>query len=108
QIIDATLELLNTATCADQRRQMPTRGGTPRDKFSRVQVILFGVGAQPANGGFALMDLRREFCLSAEPVANVSHCIALAGELQCRATAILAAGEPRAAMNPDDQRQWFV
>ena len=72
--------------------------------WSGSRLILLGVGPQPADRGLAVLDLRGEDGVLAEPVVDAGHGVALGGQRQGGAT-FLAARPPCPAVNPDDHRQ---
>src|SRR6516164_3036968 len=83
---------------------MTTRASAPDAAVSAIEVVHLGIGPQPANRGFAILDLGREDGMLTEPVADAGDGEALAGEEDAWAAA-LAAGPPAAAVNPDHDRQ---
>jgi hypothetical protein len=61
---------------------------------------------QPADRGFAILDLRRKNRVLTQSVVNARHGVT-ALEIAQRRAAFLAATFPRAAVNPNDDRHWI-
>ena len=70
----------------------------------RVQVVFGGVGAQPADGGFAVLNLGGEDGVLAQAVIDRGHGVTPGQIVQGRPH-FLAAASPGAAMDIDNQRQ---
>jgi hypothetical protein len=68
--VRADIKLLRVAGRAEQRGQVPARRATPRGEAVRIEPILRGVRPEPADGGFAVLNLRRRFRELAEPVVD--------------------------------------
>jgi len=108
QIVNVAFELGHAAARAQQRHQVTAGRGAPGGKFVRVQVVFDGVGPQPAHGRLAVVNLGRELRFLAETVSHVCDRVAVPGKGQRRAGAILAARQPGAAVNPNDERHRFL
>ena len=80
QVVNVTFQLRHAAAGAQQGYQVPTRRTAPSDEPLRVEVVLGGVGPQPAHRGFAVVDLGRELGFRAEAIADVGDSIAIGGE----------------------------
>ena len=91
---------------AGQRRQVAAGRVAPGGDAAGVELVLAGVGAQPADGGLDVVDGRREAGLLAQPVVDADHGVAALEGLQDRrdlAVGLVAADEP-AAVDGDDDR----
>ena len=100
--VRAHVEIAHMAGDGEQGGEVAAGAGAPRGDFLRVVAVLGGVRAQPADGGFAILDLRGEDGVLAEPILDAGDGDAfleqgLAGRVG------LAAGVPAAAVDPDDQ-----
>ena len=98
------LQLLHVAAGAQQGDEVAAGRGSPDADVVRVEVVLLRLGPQPADRRLAVLDLGGEHRMLAQPVVDAGHRVALADERHGGA-AILAAGLPGPAMNPDDQGQ---
>ena len=98
------LKFLDVARRAEQRHQVAASRRAPDADVVGVDVMLGGVGSQPADRRFAVLDLCREDGVLAEAVIDARHGVALSDQEDGRAV-VLAARRPTAAMNPADQRQ---
>ena len=98
------LQLLHVAGGAEHGDQVAAGRGAPDADVVGVEVVLGGVGPQPADGRLAVLDLGREDGVLAQAVVDAGHGVALGGQRHGGA-ALFAAGPPGPAVNPDDQRQ---
>ncbi len=86
---------------------MASGGGTPGPDALRVQVVLVGVRAKPADRRLAVVDLCRMRRDVAQPVVDAGHRIA-AERLPRRRSTRLGPRSPAAAVNPHDDGCWSV
>jgi hypothetical protein len=108
EVVDCAFQFGSATGDAKQRDEMATGGCAPGDEFVWVEVVFFGVGAQPADGGFAILDLSGEFGFLTESVSNLGDSVAVFDETEGWAWGIFAAGHPCAAVNPDNEGKGFV
>ena len=74
------VELLHAAGGAEQGDQVAAGRGAPDADAVRVEVVLRGVGPQPADGRLAVFDLGREDGVLAQAVVDAGHGVALGGQ----------------------------
>ena len=75
---ELAFEVLDVATGAEKGDEVSACGGAPDGDFAGIEPMLFGVGFDPANGGFAIVDLGRPLSLVGEAVANRDACVVTA------------------------------
>ena len=102
--VAALVKLLNAAGGAQHGDQVPAGRFAPDADVVGIEVILGGVGPQPADGRLAIFDLGREEGVLAEAVVDGGHGVPLGDQGHGRAV-FFAARLPSPAVNPDDQRQ---
>jgi len=78
--------------------------GAPDAESGRVYVVLFGVGAEPADRGFAVLYLCGEYGVLAEAIVDAGDGVA-SGEKSGGASAVFTSRLPASAVDPDDQGQ---
>lgn len=66
----ADVKGFHLATGADKSGEVSACGATPDAEACGVDLVCRGVRAQPANGGFAVLDLRGENGMAAEAVVD--------------------------------------
>lgn len=66
----ANVKCFHIATGADECSEVPTCGTAPGTEACGVDLIRRGVCSQPADGSFAVFDLRGENGMAAEAVIN--------------------------------------
>ena len=81
--------------------EMAAGGGAPEGDAGGVDIVFFGVGAEPAEGGFAVVDVGGEGGFLGVPVADAGAGVALLDEGEDWRL-FLGAGAPGAAVDPDD------
>ncbi len=96
------LEIKGAPGGAQERDQVPTGRRSPDADAFRVQVVRLCVRPQPADGRLAVLDLRGEDGVLAQPVVDGGHRVSLADQGQRHHTAVFAPAHPRAAMDPHD------
>ena len=76
-----------------------------------IEIILLGMGTQPANRALAVLDASRERCLAEQAIidgdANVSLLGVFDGALQKRARSFVAVS-PASAVNEHQPGPWLV
>src|SRR5262245_17359342 len=83
---------------------MPAGRRAPCPKVVRIQIVLLGVGPQPADGRLAVLNLSREPGVLTESIVDARDGIAAGDQPQGRPAEVLRPGLPRPAVDPDDQR----
>ena len=86
---------------------MTARRSAPDADVVGIEAVFLGVGAQPADGCLAVLDLGGEDGVLAEAVVDARRRVAL-GDQRDRRAAVLAAAIPAASVNPDDDGQGMV
>ena len=69
---------------ARERRQVAAGGVAPEGDAAAVQLVLAGMGAEPADRGLDVVDGRGEGRLLAQPVVDADHGVAALERLQDR------------------------
>jgi hypothetical protein len=100
----------HSAAGAEQVDQMAAGRAAPHADPLGIDVVLVRVGAQPADGRLAVVDLRGPDGFAAEPVADRRPDVVPGGHERQHPpdAAGFVAAAPPAAVNEDDQRQRFV
>lgn len=104
---DATLQLFVAGGGAEKDREMCSGGGADDGDAGGVAAIFAGVGAEPADGGFAIVDLRGIDGVLSEAIANGGDGEARLGEPLEGEFLAIASG-PCAAMDVDDEGWFFA
>ncbi len=86
---------------AEVGHEMAAGGGAPEGDAGGVDVVLFGVGTEPAEGGFAVVDVGGEGGFLGVAVADAGAGVALLDEGEDGGL-FFRAGSPGAAVDPDD------
>ena len=107
EVIDGTFQFGSATGDAEQGDEMAAGGCAPGDEFVRVEVVFFGIRAEPADGSFAVVDLGGEFGFLTQAVSDLGDCVTVFQKAQSRARIVFAALHPCAAMNPDDEWEGF-
>ena len=107
EVACVAFEVLHASRGAQQGHQVATGGGAPDADVIGVEVVLLGVGPQPADGRFAIFDLGGEHGVLAQAVVDAGRGVALAYQRYGGAT-VLVAVLPASAVNPDHQRQGML
>ncbi len=92
---------------ADERGEMTTRGTTDGTEVISVEVVLLRVRPQPANGGLAVLNLRRKDGFLAETILYARHGIAFEHHRGNGAREFVSR-TPSAAVNVHDEWQRFI
>ena len=98
----AYVELLVRAGRSEHGHQVSARRGAVRTESLRIVAVLLRVRAQPADGRFAVFDLRWPQGIAAQAVVDRGHGVPLPEE-RCGPHVFLAASTKRAAVNQDDE-----
>lgn len=88
---------------AEECGEVSPRGCPPGAYLRGIDPVFRSMGAQPAHGGFAIMELGRKSRLVAQPVADTGDGIAALSKVAHRA-GIFVATFPTSAVNPHDRR----
>lgn len=87
---------------------MAAGGGAPSADVIGINVVIFGVGAEPPNSTFAVLDLSGERGFISEAVINCNAEIPVLGEWDDFSnTCLLASTLPSPAVNKDNGWHWF-
>lgn len=97
------LQRIDPAGGADQGGEHAASTHSGDGDALRVVAVIIGMGAQPADRSFAIVDLSGEGCVLAEAVADAGDGITVIAEPGKRAGEAVAA-RPRTAVNKDDER----
>ena len=101
----------DTATGADHSSDLAAGLGTPHHHAGGVDIVIGGVTAQPAQGGFHILDCGGKMRFARQAVIHASHHIAFGGQRgeggrkigkACQMPRIT--GRPVPAMDKQDQR----
>ena len=101
------IKVSSEAGGAEERREVSPGGFTPYTNPRGIDPIFCGMGAKPAHGGFAILELGWKSRLVAESIADTGDDIAPLREFPHRAGMFVAAF-PSPAVDPQDCRQKTV
>lgn len=106
---EGAVHFWHPGTGAEDGGEVAAGGGAPNDKAVGVEVVLFGVGFDPADRGFAVVDLGGPWGFAAEAVANTdSGGLAFGHGAEDLTPALgFVAGQPGTAVNEDEDRERF-
>jgi hypothetical protein len=101
---EGAFEGFDVATGAEVGDEVAAGGGAPDGDFSGVEVVFFGIGFDPADGGFAVVDLRGPLGFVGEAIADGDAGVVAAGEVggEVVDAAGFVAAFPTAAVDEDD------
>jgi len=99
-----SFELGHVTRRPEEGSQVAAGGRAPRPDPFRVKPVPIGVGTQPADGRLAVVDLRRERGLVAEPVVDARHGVPVAQHLRSAGSGLVPA-PPASAVDPHHHRQ---
>ena len=104
---DLSLQVIDIARDTEHRDKVPTCGTAPDGDVVRIQVMFFRMGADPANGSFAIVDLCRPLRLSTESVADGDARVFTAFDKGCKppVAGALVSSSPGATMDKGNHRQ---
>ena len=88
---------------AEERGEVSPGGCPPGGDPGRIDPVFRSMSAQPAHGGFAIMELGRKSRLVAQPVADTGDGIASLRKVAHRA-GIFVTAFPTSAVDPHDRR----
>src|SRR6266404_2474147 len=107
QLVHSAFQLFYPARGSRHSHQMAAGRGSPGNELFWIELVFLCIGPQPADGPFAIIDLRWEFRLPTQAITDMRHGVALRCELQRGASAVLASTHPSSSMNPNDERKPF-
>ncbi len=100
----ADIERFHVAGGADECGEVAPCGTAPDAEAGGIDVVGGGVGAEPADGGFAVFDLGGEDGVAAEAVVDAGDGVSALDPILAEGLAVfLAAALPSAAVDPDDE-----
>src|SRR5262245_55303226 len=94
-------QFLDVAAGAKKCCQVAPRRGSHDADVLRVQVVLLGVGTEPADRCLAVLDLSRKLGVLQEAVVDAGDSVPL-GDEPGQGTPVLAAATPGPTVNPDN------
>jgi len=106
-VAEIPFEFSDAAGGSEQGDEVTSRRGAPRAEPVGVDPKTLRVAAEESNGGLDVVDLRREESLLAQPVVDGGDGVPFAERFR-RVRRRLVAGAPRAAVDPEDQRNRVV
>ena len=92
---------------AEEGNEVAARRFARRADMGGIKVVFPGVGAEPADRGFAVLDLRGENGVLAEAVPDAGDRAARSRERDAR-TRVAIAHRPTAAVDPNEERMGFA
>ena len=98
------IEVPREAGGAEERREVSPGGFTPCADPGGVDPVFWGIGAKPAHGGFAILELGWKSRIIAQSIADTGDDIAPLREFPHRARMFVAAF-PSPPVDPQDCRQ---
>ena len=109
-LAEVSLQLLHAAGDAEHADEVAAGGDAKDGDLVGVEVVFLSMGAQPADGGLAVMDLRGPPGLVGEAVVEAGPGVgsAFSDESHQHARLLLAASLPAAAVDVHDERVRFA